>query len=138
MNKTLLAGALLAMSAWTTGAASAPPRPVTVTLSGNQIQVDQDPIVVQKQMGPNVPIRWQLPPGADYRFDPTGIVVNGEQTRSGLKPGQDQLQNPCPSASPNHVTCINRNSRPGRFKYTIRLRDRSQNLIELDPIIVNQ
>jgi len=135
MKNILRAGALLAIGAWT-AAASAQPQAVTVTLVDNQIP-DVAPIVVEHGMGPNVVIRWQLPPGADYRFDPTGIAVNGEQTRAGLRP-QDQLPTSCPSASPKQVTCINRNTRPGTFKYTIRLLDRNQRLVEKDPLIVNR
>ena len=81
MKNTLLAGALLAIGAWTAGASAQPPPLVTVTLVGESDSGDVDPIVVQRRMGPNVVIRWQLPPGADYSFDPTGIVVNGEKTR---------------------------------------------------------
>jgi hypothetical protein len=136
MKKTLLAGALLAIGAWTVGA-YAQPQPVTVTLVGNQIRADPDPVVVERRMGPNVVIRWQLPRGADYRFDPTGIVVNGEQTPGGLR-RQDQLPDFCRSAGPNQVTCPNRNTRTGRFKYTIHLLDRNNQPIKHDPLIVNQ
>ena len=136
MKNTLLAGALLAIGAWTAGA-SAQPQAVTVTLAGNQIRADPDQVIVERRMGSNVVIHWRLPPGADYRFDPTGIVVNGEQTPGGLRP-QDQLPSSCPSASPVQVTCINRNTRTGTFKYTIRLLNRDQRPVELDPLIVNR
>jgi len=136
MKKSALACALLSIGAWTAGA-SAQPQPVTVTLVGDQIRADPDRVIVERRMGSNVVIHWRLPPGADYRFDPTGIVVNGEQTPGGLRP-QDQLPNSCPSASPKQVTCINRNTRSGTFKYTIRLLDRDQRPIVLDPLIVNQ
>jgi hypothetical protein len=136
MKNTLLAGALLAIGAWTAGA-SAQPQQVTVTLAGNQIRADPDQVIVERSMGRNVVIHWRLPPEADYRFDPIGIVVNGEQTPGGLRP-QDQLPNSCPSSSPKQVTCINRNTRTGTFKYSIRLLDRDQRPIELDPLIVNR
>ena len=136
MKNTLLAGALLAIGAWTAGA-SAQSQSVMVTLVGGQIRADPDRLIVERRMGPNVVIHWRLPPDADYRFDPTGIMVNGEQTSGGLR-AQDQLPNSCPSNSPKQVTCINRNTRSGTFKYTIRLLDRDQRPIELDPLIVNQ
>jgi len=135
MKNTLLAGVLLAIGAWTAGA-SAQPQPVTVTLVNNQIP-DVAPIVVEQRMGPNVVIRWQLPPDADYSFDPTGIAVNGEKTRGGGLRAQDQLPPTC-HGGPKHVTCLNKNTKRGEFKYTIRLLDRGRNLVTLDPLIVNR
>jgi hypothetical protein len=88
-------------------------------------------------MGPNVLIRWQLPPNADYSFDPTGIVVNGEKTTGGGLRQQDQLPPTC-HGGPKHVTCLNKNTKRGEFKYTIRLLDRGRNLVERDPLIVNR
>jgi len=138
MKNTRLAGALLAIGAWTAGASAQPPPLVTVKLVGNQIQADPDPVVVQRKMGRNVVIRWQLPQGVDYRFEPDGIVINGEVTAGGgLAAEQDQLPRVC-RGGPNHVTCVNQNSRNGRFKYTIHLLDRNNQPAKQDPIIVNQ
>jgi len=138
MKNTLLAGVLLAIGAWSAGVDAQPPPLVTVTLVGDQIQVDVDPVVIQRRMGPNVVIRWQLPRGADYRFDPDGIVINGELTAAGgLTAEQDQLPRSC-RGGPNHVTCVNKNSRNGRFKYTIHLLDRNNRAFARDPLIVNQ
>ena len=109
---------------------------MTVTLVNNQIP-DVAPIVVERSMGPNVLIRWQLPPNADYSFDPTGIVVNGEKTRGGGLRAQDQLPPTC-HGGPKHVTCLNKNTKRGEFKYTIRLLDPGRNLVERDPLIVNR
>ncbi|HJW50380.1 MAG TPA: hypothetical protein VJ501_00085 [Burkholderiaceae bacterium] len=138
MKNTLLAAALLAICAWTAVASAQPPPLVTVTLVGEQIQVDVDPVVIQRRMGRNIVIRWQLAPGADYRFEPEGIVINGELTGGGgLKAEQDQLPRSC-RGGPNHVTCVNQNSRSGQFKYTIHLLDRNNRPVARDPIIVNQ
>jgi hypothetical protein len=135
MKKSMLAASLLAALTWTPGAFAQSPV-VNVTLVNGQIQVDPDPVNVERQMGRNVPIRWQIDPRADFSFDPTAIRVEGEQTSRGLRP-QDQLPREC-NGGPKHVTCVNRNSRPGQFKYTVRLRDRNQALIERDPIIINR
>ena len=62
MKNTLLAAALLAIGAWTAGA-SAQPQPVTVTLVGDQIRADPDRLIVERRMGRNVVIRWQLAAG---------------------------------------------------------------------------
>jgi hypothetical protein len=135
MKKSMLAASLLAALAWTAGAVAQPPT-VNVTLVNGQIGVDRDPVHVERQMGRDVPIRWQIDPKADFSFDPTGIRVEGEQTSRGLRP-QDQLPREC-NGGPKNVTCVNRNSRPGQFKYTVRLRDRNHTLIERDPIIINR
>ena len=135
MKKSMLAASLLAALTWTAGAFAQPPA-VNVTLVNGQIQVDPETVHVERQMGRNVPIKWQIDPRADFSFDPTAIRVEGEQTSGGLRP-QDQLPREC-NGGPKHVTCVNRNTRPGQFKYTVRLRDRNHALIERDPIIINR
>ena len=135
MKKAILAASLLAALTWTAGAFAQTPV-VNVTLVNGQIQVDPDPVNVERQMGRNVPIRWQIDPRADFSFDPTAIRVEGEKTSRGLRP-QDQLPREC-NGGPKHVTCVNRNTKRGEFKYTVRLRDRNQTLIERDPIIINR
>jgi hypothetical protein len=115
---------------------SAVAQPITavVTLTGADIRVQPERIEVRRSQGAVV-IRWDLPSGANYNFHPEGIVINGEVTRQGLTASQDQIAN-C-SGGPRHVTCTNRNSRRGNFKYTVRLLDQNQRLIEKDPFIVN-
>ena len=135
MKKAMLAASLLAALTWTPGAFAQPPV-VNVTLVNGQIRVDRDPVEVERQMGQNVPIRWQIDPRADFSFDPTAIRVEGEKTSTGLRP-QDQLPREC-NGGPKHVTCVNRNTKRGEFKYTVRLRDRNHTLIERDPIIINR
>ena len=135
MKKSMLAASLLAALTWTAGAFAQSPV-VNVTLVNGQIGVDRDPIHVERQMGRDVPIRWQIDPKADFSFDPTGIRVEGEQTTGRLRP-QDQLPREC-NGGPKNVTCVNRNTKLGEFKYTVRLRDRNQTLIERDPIIINR
>jgi len=135
MKKAMLAASLLAALTWTPGAFAQPPV-VNVTLVNGQIRVDRDPVEAERQMGQNVPIRWQIDPRADFSFDPTAIRVEGEKTSTGLRP-QDQLPREC-NGGPKHVTCVNRNTKRGEFKYTVRLRDRNHALIERDPIIINR
>ena len=135
MNNARLAALLLAALTWTAGAFAQPPA-VKVSLVNGQIGVDPETVHVERRMGQNVRIMWQIDPGADFSFDPTAIRVEGEQTSGGLRP-QDQLPREC-NGGPKHVTCVNRNTRPGQFKYTVRLRDRNHILIERDPIIINR
>ncbi len=135
MKKRTYTAALLAALAWMVGASAQVP-PVEVKLAGGNITVSRDPVEVRRDQGAVV-IRWQLPPDADYSFDPTGIVVNGEKTRGGGLRPQDQLPPTC-HGGPKHVTCLNKNTKRGEFKYTIQLLDRGRNRVTLDPIIVNQ
>jgi hypothetical protein len=114
--------------------AHAQPATAVVTLDGANISVQPERIEIRRANGAVV-IRWELPSGANFSFHPQGIVINGEVTNSGLKPGQDQIVN-C-GGGPKHVTCTNRNNRRGTFKYTVRLLDQNQRLIEKDPLIVN-
>jgi hypothetical protein len=132
MKPVLLA---LAFVASLLAGADALAQPVTaqVTLSGTTIMVRPDPISVERARGAVV-IQWDLPRDANYRFDPQGIVIEGEQTGGGLRP-QDQIVR-C-GGGPRQITCTNRNAKRGTFKYTIRLLDANQRLIEKDPLIVN-
>ncbi len=115
-------------------AASAQPIAARVTLTGTTVAVQPDPIEVKRARGAVV-IRWELPPDANYSFDPNGIEINGERVGGQLRP-QNQIGN-C-GGGPKHMTCSNANSRKGTFKYTVRLRDANGRLVEHDPFIVNQ
>ncbi len=114
--------------------ALAQPATAVVRLDGANISVQPETIEIRKAQGAVV-IRWELPSGANYKFHPEGIIINGEVTNAGLRRGQDQIAN-C-SGGPRHITCTNRNTRKGSFKYTVRLLDQNQRLIEKDPLIVN-
>jgi hypothetical protein len=114
-------------------AALAQPVTARVTMAGTTITVQPDPIQVRRAQGAVV-IRWELPAGADYVFDPQGIVINGERVGGQLRP-QDQIAH-C-GGGPRQVTCTNRNSRRGEYKYTVRLLDANRRLVEKDPVIVN-
>jgi hypothetical protein len=115
------------------GGVLAQPITARVTMEGTTITVEPDPIQVQRARGAVV-IRWELPPGANYRFDPQGIVVNGQQIGGQLRP-QNQITH-C-GGGPAHITCANSNSGRGTFKYTVRLLDANRQLVEKDPLIVN-
>lgn len=132
MKQYLLA--LTASAGLLSGAgAQAPPVTAQVTLTGTTINVQPETIRIERARGAVV-IRWELPRNVNYRFDPQGIVIDGEQVGGWLRP-QDQIVN-C-GGGPTHINCSNRNTRKGSFKYTIRLRDENQRLIEKDPLIVN-
>jgi hypothetical protein len=133
MTHRILAAAAATAALLATAIAQAQPVTALVTMDGTAILVKPDPIEVRRARGAVV-IQWDLPRDANYRFDPRGIVIDGEQTPGGLRP-QDQIVN-C-GGGPRRITCTNHNSKRGQFKYTIRLLDANQRLVEQDPQIFN-
>ena len=97
-------------------------------------------------------ITWQLAPNSKFRFPPNGIVIEGrvaeppQKTASPNAPRaaqsaaivvEPQEEIVCPRQDGGlKFTCNNRHTRPGIYKYTIRVREGS-NEIELDPFIMN-
>ncbi len=98
-----------------------------VTVKGNQISVSPDPLVFLKDEK-NVRITWRLGDGG-LSFADNGIVVEG--------PKQDEIVDCRPGASGRDFSCLNRNSRPGRYKYTIRVLKDGKPLVPRDPEIMN-
>jgi len=112
------------------------------------IVVNAEPLVFTRRGA--VTITWHLPRGSNYTFDAQGIVIEGRlvsQTkvpRDGLvqqtyvlDPKQDEIVRCSPSKEGSEFSCLNRNTKPGRYKYTIRVRDGTKALESLDPWIVN-
>jgi hypothetical protein len=120
-------------------------RPV-VSLTNGAIRVEPDPLHFGRDKR-NVVINWRLPDGAKYRFADNGIVIDGEvdepnprEMKKGarLKP-QSEVVECRRTANGMQFTCLNRNTRPGVFKYTIRLLDeRGAPLPPFDPHIFNE
>ncbi len=103
-----------------------PANPMVTVVSGRYIVVDQEPIVVPKGAR-DFTITWELPRATAYTFSEDGIVIAD---------GRDEFK--CNrEAGRTRFTCVNRNSRPGRYKYTIKVMDGDKPLPPLDPIIIN-
>lgn len=106
-----------------------PTRPmVAVVASGKYryIRVDQEPLLFAPDQK-DVTITWSVPSGSNYRFGKDGIVVD--------KPGEEIVR--CqPVDGGMRYTCLNRNTRPGKYAYTIRLSDGGEPVVS-DPTIVN-
>lgn len=95
----------------------------------------------------DVDITWQLPKDSKLRFAPKGIEIDGVLLDSVIKgppkavelnPNQQEVR--CPDAPGDKgltYTCKNVHSKPGIYKYTIRVIDESGKVIPLDPTIVN-
>lgn len=100
------------------------PRETTVTVDGEYIVVDQEPIVVR---GQNVTIGWRIAtPG--YEFPPDGVV---------FQEPRGQFINCAPKG--NLFQCLDRNTVKGRFKYTIKVRPTgtARTPYPLDPTVMN-
>jgi hypothetical protein len=90
----------------------------------SQIIVDQDPIVIPK--GDRAAIVWHLR-GSNLQFPENGITIEkaGDQFR-------------CAREGEQTFVCQNVTTRPGHYKYTIRVLEGGKPLEPLDPFIYVQ
>jgi len=132
-------------------------RPQVAVIDGKYLVVSPEPLLFRLRQGP-VRIFWQLPPGSPYTFDAEqGITIDGEIVRDDkldaararrdpgasfnvtISPKQDQLRE-CrvEGKDRKEFSCLNANARPGRFVYTIRVRDGEGKLLPpLDPTVMD-
>jgi len=107
-----------------------PETPQVRVANGKLIVVDQEPIAVPRGKR-DFRITWQLPRGLQYRFPREGGIVVAES--------RDQIYG-CQREDEFSYFCVDRNTAPGRFKYTITVLDAANGdkpLAPLDPWIVN-
>ena len=103
-----------------------PGNPKVSVVSGRLLVVNQEPIVVPKG-AKNFRITWELPRGSNYNFPADGIAV---------EKGRDEFS--CNlEKDTQRFSCVFRNSKPGRYKYTIKANDGDKALPPLDPIIMS-
>lgn len=143
MNKHLIAAASLALllggcASHHHGPMRGPERPV-VEVGGDSVKaVSPDPLRFRVGQGAAV-ITWRL--GADgYAFAANGIVIDGELDRPGGKlksREQNEIIDCRPLANGRQFQCINRNTRAGAFKYTVRVLRDGKALAPFDPEIMN-
>ncbi len=103
-----------------------PANPKVTVASGRYIVVDQEPIVVPKG-AKDFRITWELPLASGLTFPDDGIVIanGGDEFKCNREAGRTRF------------TCIDRNSRSNRYKYTIKVMDGEKPLPPFDPIIIN-
>lgn len=103
-----------------------PLNPKVTVAVGKYIVVDQEPIVIRDK---NVFIDWELPPApSPYRFPGHGIVF--------ANPGGEFEQ--CAVIHGGFVyRCFVKNTKPGKYKYTISVMDGATPLAPLDPWVFN-
>lgn len=104
-----------------------PLHPRVFVVAGRGIAVNQEPIYIAPEAR-NVTIVWQLPAESPYTFPDDGIVIRDgkEEFRCGFERENRQ-----------RYACLFANSRPGRFKYTIKVLDDGRALSPLDPSIIS-
>lgn len=119
-------------------------RPV-VKLVGSQVSVDPPTLHFRSSQGA-VPIRWTLDGPAGAKFADDGIVIEGEVTdgtrevRPNLPLNRQQREVVDCRIQPGgrDFMCLNRNTRPGVYKYTVKLiAPDGTRLPPLDPMLVN-
>lgn len=110
-------------------------------------QIDIQPAALYFHAGEkDVKVTWKLPAGANVRFaKERGLVIEGEiidkvirgtPNSVALDAQQREIINCEISADALAYTCLNRNTRPGIYKYTVRVQS-GDKVLEKDPPIVN-
>lgn len=105
-----------------------PTRPTVVVRSGKIESVSPDPLVFEADQK-NVTISWSLPAGSNLTFPADGIA---------FEKGQEEIVRCAVGQNPQTYTCLNRHTRPGEFKYTVRVLDAGRALEPLDPTVRNK
>lgn len=96
----------------------------------------------------DVTVTWRLPEGSRLRFPANGIVIEGALVDKVIRSPQQRVEAVALDANQTEVvdcrvardglafSCLNRNTRSGVYKYTIRIRD-GDRVLERDPSLVN-
>ncbi|NJR72461.1 MAG: hypothetical protein HC782_05610 [Gammaproteobacteria bacterium] len=133
MKKTLLAAVSICIFISTNLAAQTKPKlsidalnPRLIIVDSKQIVVNQEPIYFAKRLK-NVRVTWYAPAGSAYRFDKDGIVIDN---------AADEFVDCRPAKDGKSFSCLNKHSKPGKYKYTVTLQGKPA-VAPLDPILVN-
>ncbi len=107
-------------------------KPVVRVVNGRPT-VDPDPLKFPTHQR-NVTIVWRLE-ATGFTFTADGIRIDGEETATGLRP-QAEIVDGRLTANGQQFVWLNKNTRPGKYKYTIRL-EGPGGVVETDPSIIN-
>jgi hypothetical protein len=125
-----------------------PPDKPEVLIVDGSISVLPEPLRF-KTRGATV-IVWSLPSG--YAFPANGIVFEGEivsplpidaprreqQETIRVNRAQQEIVDCKPIANNTKFQCLNKNTRPGEYKYTVRVLENGRPLKPLDPHLYNE
>jgi hypothetical protein len=103
-----------------------PQNPGVFVVDSSYIVVDQEPLYFPKGKQ-NVTITWQLPSDSRYTFPKDGIVI---------KDAGDEFPDCHPEQNRLRFACMNKHSKPGKYKYTIKV-EGSPAVAPLDPTVLN-
>ncbi len=93
-----------------------------------------------------VTVTWQLPAGSKARFPENGIVIEGrlldevirgDKVSVVLDTRQTEIVECRRGKDGLEFSCLNKHTKPGIYKYTIRVIDENQKTIVLDPSVLN-
>ena len=103
-----------------------PHSPWVFVVQDRYLVVDQEPIVVPRDQRDFV-ITWSLPKASPYTFSENGIRIAGagDEFKCGLESDRQKY------------VCHFRNSKQGRYKYTIDVVGGPAKVEPLDPFIMN-
>jgi hypothetical protein len=134
MKKSLLLAALLALvlagcshQMRHRDGSSDPLNPRVFVVAGRGIAVNQEPIYIAPD-AKNVTIVWQLPAESKYTFPNDGIEI---------RDGKEEFKCGFEGDNKRRYACVFANSKPGKWKYTIKVLDAGNALTPLDPSIVS-
>ena len=102
------------------------PRPTRVAINNGRLVVSQEPIYVNTK---DATIVWYVSPFSSARFPREGAVTFRDTPEGEFRCAT--------SEDARAVSCLDRYTRPGRYKYTIRLTQDGKELEPLDPFVVN-
>jgi hypothetical protein len=116
-----------------------------VTVSGNTIQVPEILYFLPDEK--NIQVMWHLPEGQGLMFPENGIQIDGALTDKILRDDRgnvavvldrNQTEIQCDKQRGGTTfTCTNRNSKPGIYKYTVRVLRNGELLPPRDPAMMN-
>jgi len=102
------------------------PHPTHVASNNGRVTVNQEPIYVSTK---DATIVWYVSTFSSLRFPRDNAVTFREAPEGEFS---------CTTAEDGRsVACLDRYTRPGRYKYTIRVTQDSKDLEPLDPYVVN-
>ena len=129
MKKSLpLAAAVLLLGACVPMIAASPgdPRQTTVDVVDGRITVDQEPIYVTTR---GASIIWRVPTFASFRFPQNDAITFKDAPEGEFRCNTN--------GNGRQVVCVDRYSKSGTFKYSIRLEQEGRSFKPLDPNVVN-
>jgi hypothetical protein len=130
MNKQILivAASALMLTACKPAPTKLDPTKPQVSITNGKIGVDQETIEFAPDQK-DVTVTWQLPKG-NFTFPQDGIAFERSAAEEIVKcqPQKDNVE----------FTCLNRHTKPGRYKYTIKVLDAQKPLEPYDPFFVNR